>query len=150
MRLGTSAQLGPYDTKMKPSFTKPALVTTWLPRHGWNFTATPGSGMRQNFSEVLQKMHFFNFLIPMCLRTQLPLGLAWETSLCSACLEQMHHTWMFHSSQCRELCISNSTFQQREKTLECNSAEIYTSKTFFLALIFPVHFFSIILTPVLF
>lgn len=98
LRLGTSAQLGPYDTKMKPSFTKPALGTAWLPRHGWNFIATPGSGMRQNFSEVLQKMYFFNFLIPMCLRTQLPLGLAWETSLSSACLEQMHHTWMFHPS----------------------------------------------------
>lgn len=61
--------------------------------HGWNFTGTPGSGMRQNFSEVLQKLYFFHFLIPMCLRTQLPLGLAWEISFSSACLEQKHHTW---------------------------------------------------------
>lgn len=60
---------------------------------GWNLTGVPGSVKRQNLSEVLQKVYFFNFLIPMCLRTQLPLGLAWETSFSSACLKQMHRAW---------------------------------------------------------
>lgn len=32
-------QSGLYDTKMKPSFTKPALVTAWLPR-AWSMDET--------------------------------------------------------------------------------------------------------------
>lgn len=56
--------------------------------HGWNFTGIPCSEMRQNFSEALQKVYFFNFLIPMCLRTQFPWGLHGKSFS-----PQMHHTW---------------------------------------------------------